>query len=95
MRAFRLLRIFKIIKSWENLRILFSTVLLSLMSITNLGVLTMLYLFIASLLGKQFFSGQLYDEDDEPSRYNFTTTARSFITIFIILTGEDWNIIMI
>lgn len=52
LRAFRLLRIFKIIKSWDSLRILLSTVLGSLTSITNLAVLILLYLFISSLLTK-------------------------------------------
>ena len=52
LRAFRLLRIFKIIKSWTSLRILLSTVLQSLSAITNLGFLTMLYLFISALLAK-------------------------------------------
>lgn len=52
LRAFRLLRIFKIIKSWESLRILLSTVLDSLTAITNLGVLIILYLFISALLTK-------------------------------------------
>jgi len=56
LRAFRLLRIFKIIKSWDSLRILLSTVLDSLSAITNLGVLIILYLFISALLTKQFYS---------------------------------------
>ncbi len=50
LRAFRLLRIFKIIKSWDSLRILLSTVLDSLTAITNLGVLIILFLFISALL---------------------------------------------
>lgn len=52
LRAFRLLRVFKIIKSWDSLRILLSTVLDSLTAITNLGVLIVLFLFIAALLTK-------------------------------------------
>lgn len=52
LRAFRLLRIFKIIKSWDSLRILLSTVLDSLQAITNLGVLILLYMFISALLTK-------------------------------------------
>ena len=52
LRAFRLLRIFKIIKSWTSLRKLLKTVLESLQAITNLGVLIILYLFIAALLCK-------------------------------------------
>jgi len=52
LRAFRLLRIFKIIKSWDSLRILLSTVLDSLTAITNLGVLITLFMFISALLTK-------------------------------------------
>ena len=95
MRAFRLMRVFKIIKSWVSLRKLLGTVLESLSAITNLGVLTILFLFISALLAKQFFSGELSDDDGEPSRYNFSSTIQSLITIFIVLTGENWNEIMI
>lgn len=95
LRAFRLVRIFKIIKRWKSLRVLLLTVLESLSAITNLGFLTILYLFISALLAKQFFNGDLKDLDGEPSRYNFSTTANSLITIFIVLTGENWNEIMI
>ena len=95
LRAFRLLRIFKIIKSWKTLRVLLSTVLDSIGAITNLGVLTFLFLFIAGLLGKQFYNQQLYDEDGKKSRYSFQSTADSLITIFIVLTGENWNEIMV
>lgn len=96
LRAFRLLRIFKIIKSWDSLRILLSTVLGSLTSITNLAVLILLYLFISSLLTKQFFSQPpLLDGDGNESRYSFASTGQSLISMFIILTGENWNEIMV
>ena len=95
LRAFRLLRIFKIIKSWDSLRILLSTVLGSLTSITNLAVLIMLYLFISALLTKQFFSETLRDGDGNPSRYSFASTGQALISMFIILTGENWNEIMV
>ena len=75
LRAFRLTRIFKIIKSWTSLRILLSTVLESLSAISNLGFLTLLYLFIFSLLAKQFFGGDLKDHQGGLSRYSFDTTA--------------------
>lgn len=91
LRAFRLLRIFKIIKSWDSLRLLLSTVLSSLTAITNLGVLIALFLFISALLTKQFFAEELYNSDGEVSRYNFGSTGDALITIFIILTGENWN----
>ena len=95
LRAFRLLRIFKIIKSWDQLRILLSTVLDSLTAITNLGVLIILYLFISALLTKQFYTGDLYDMDGKLSRYSFGTTGAALTSVFIILTGENWNELMV
>ena len=95
LRAFRLLRIFKIIKSWDSLKVLLSTVFDSLQAITNLGVLIILFLFIFALLCKQFFSDPLMKEDGEESRYAFGDTFTALITMFIILTGENWNEVMI
>jgi hypothetical protein len=74
---------------------LLSTVLDSLTAITNLGVLIVLYLFICSLLTKQFFSEPLLDGDGEESRYSFESTGKAIISMFIILTGENWNEIMV
>jgi hypothetical protein len=51
LRAFRLLRIFKIARTWTNLRKLLLTVLLSIKSIANLALLMFLLMFIYSLLG--------------------------------------------
>jgi voltage-dependent calcium channel L type alpha-1D len=52
-------------------------------------------LFISALLTKQFFSEDLYGTDGDVSRYNFGSTGDALITIFIILTGENWNQIMV
>ena len=51
-------------------------------------------MFIYALIGKQFFYGDLIDEDGEVSRYSFNDISSSLVTMFIILTGENWNEIM-
>lgn len=51
LRSFRLLRIFKIVRSWSGLRKLLKTVLASLQSIANLALLMVLLIFIYSLVG--------------------------------------------
>ena len=90
-RAFRLLRIFKILKSWKNLRILLKTVIASLPAVGNIFFLTVLYIFIFSLMAKQFFGNE---DCNEEQRYCFDTTPNALQTIFIVLTGENWNEIM-
>ena len=94
LRGFRLLRIFKIVRSWTSLRELLVTVIASLPAIGNLGLLAFLFMFIYALVGKSFFHGDMYDLDGNITRYNFNTTGDSLVTMFIILTGENWNEIM-
>jgi hypothetical protein len=74
LRAFRLVRVFKIIRSWVSLRKLLKTVMDSMSAIANLGVLTILFMFISALLAKQFFYQELKDDDGNPSRYSFSST---------------------
>ena len=42
----------------------------------------------------QFFSEQLYEEDGALVRFTFNTFGYSLITIFVLLTGENWNSVM-
>jgi voltage-dependent calcium channel T type alpha-1I len=54
----------------------------------------LLLIFIYSLVGMQFFSGEQKasnDPDDEPVRFNFNSFSYSVVTIFIVLTAENWN----
>lgn len=45
------------------------------------------------LIGIQLFGGQ-FNFDGEVPRYNFDTLYWSFITLFIVTTGEQWPDIM-
>jgi hypothetical protein len=61
LRGFRLLRIFKIVRSLPGLRALLETVLKSIGAIANLGVLVFMFVFIYALLGKSFFYSEMLD----------------------------------
>ncbi len=53
------------------------------------------YLYMTTLLMKSLFSGTLIDEDNNPSRYGWSTTFQSFTTMFVFLSGNSWNEITI
>ena len=57
IRCFRLLRIFKIVRAWQNLRKLLNTMLSAFSVIANLGLLMCLLIFIYALIGMQFLAG--------------------------------------
>lgn len=93
LRALRLLRIFKVTKYWSSLRNLVISLLSSMRSIISLLFLLFLFLLIFALLGMQLFGGEFNFETGTPPA-NFNTIANALLTVFQILTGEDWNEVM-
>ncbi|XP_026516372.1 voltage-dependent P/Q-type calcium channel subunit alpha-1A [Terrapene carolina triunguis] len=93
LRALRLLRIFKITKYWASLRNLVVSLLNSMKSIISLLFLLFLFIVVFALLGMQLFGGQFNFDDGTPST-NFDTFPAAIMTVFQILTGEDWNMVM-
>jgi len=91
LRGFRLLRIFKIVRSLPGLRALLETVLKSMSAIANLGILIFMFVFIYALLGKSFFYDEMTNYDGTRSRYQFNNVMNSTMLIFIILSSENWN----
>jgi Ion transport protein len=55
-RAFRLIRVFKLAKSWTELQKLIATITRSLVDISTFSVLLSLLIFIYILLGMELFS---------------------------------------
>uniref|UniRef100_W8AJD7 Voltage-dependent calcium channel type A subunit alpha-1 n=1 Tax=Ceratitis capitata TaxID=7213 RepID=W8AJD7_CERCA len=93
LRALRLLRIFKVTKYWSSLRNLVISLLNSMRSIISLLFLLFLFILIFALLGMQLFGGQFSFEGGTPET-NFNTFPIALLTVFQILTGEDWNEVM-
>ncbi|XP_049603921.1 voltage-dependent R-type calcium channel subunit alpha-1E [Syngnathus scovelli] len=92
LRALRLLRIFKITKYWASLRNLVVSLMSSMKSIISLLFLLFLFVVVFALLGMQLFGGRFIFEDYTPT--NFDTFPAAIMTVFQILTGEDWNEVM-
>ncbi|MCI4385496.1 hypothetical protein PGIGA_G00051240 [Pangasianodon gigas] len=93
LRALRLLRIFKVTKYWASLRNLVVSLLNSMKSIISLLFLLFLFIVVFALLGMQLFGGQFNFETGTPPT-NFDTFPAAIMTVFQILTGEDWNMVM-
>ncbi|XP_034469409.1 voltage-dependent R-type calcium channel subunit alpha-1E-like isoform X3 [Hippoglossus hippoglossus] len=92
LRALRLLKIFKITKYWSSLRNLVVSLMSSMKSIISLLFLLFLFIVVFALLGMQLFGGRFIFEDYTPT--NFDTFPAAIMTVFQILTGEDWNEVM-
>lgn len=62
-------------------------------SIISLLFLLFLFILIFALLGMQLFGGQFNFPEGTPPT-NFNTFPIALLTVFQILTGEDWNEVM-
>ncbi|XP_071673797.1 voltage-dependent L-type calcium channel subunit alpha-1S isoform X2 [Patagioenas fasciata] len=94
LRCIRLLRIFKITRYWTSLSNLVASLLNSVRSIASLLLLLFLFIIVFALLGMQLFGGMFDFEDMEVRRSTFDNFPQALISVFQILTGEDWNSIM-
>lgn len=83
----------QVTKYWSSLRNLVISLLNSMRSIISLLFLLFLFILIFALLGMQLFGGQFNRPEGTPPT-NFNTFSIALLTVFQVLTGEDWNEVM-
>ena len=103
-RAVRLLRIFKLVRSWTSLRVLLKTMWRTLLDIKNFLVLLLIFIFVFALVGREFYAHRVKFLPDgaamknlalgESKRLSFDGFADAMVLVFVILTNENWNYIM-
>ena len=95
LRSFRILRVLKLVRSWTTLQRFLYTVYITVLSLGEFAFIVVLAIFIFALLGMQLFGGKMCGLDDgETPRHNFDTLLWALVTVFQVLTGEDWNAVM-
>lgn len=96
LRTFRMFRVLKLARSWKQLNSLISTVISIIPAVANASLILGVVMFIFSLLGMQLFGGS-YDAAvsagilDEVPRANFNNLWWSWVTVFWVMTNENWN----
>nr|AAQ84279.2 voltage-gated sodium channel protein [Mesobuthus martensii] len=93
LRSFRLLRVFKLAKSWPTLNLLISIMGKTVGALGNLTFVLGIIIFIFAVMGMQLF-GEKYIEnkhvfpDNAVPRWNFVDFMHSFMIVFRVLCGE-------
>uniref|UniRef100_A0A670J1D1 Sodium channel protein n=1 Tax=Podarcis muralis TaxID=64176 RepID=A0A670J1D1_PODMU len=94
LRSFRLLRVFKLAKSWPTLNTLIKIIGNSVGALGNLTLVLAIIVFIFAVVGMQLF-GDLYykhvtriSTTDRLPRWHMNDFFHSFLIIFRILCGE-------
>jgi hypothetical protein len=111
LKSLRMLRVIKLARTWTDLQVVMSTIVLSVKDITYYSILLMLFIYIFALLGMELFAHRCKFDDEEQlvtdvaarieqgaemlsPRENFDVCYMAMTTVFIVILGEDWPIVM-
>ncbi|KAM9444993.1 sodium channel, voltage gated, type VIII, alpha subunit a isoform 2-T2 [Clarias gariepinus] len=94
LRSFRLLRVFKLAKSWPTLNMLIKIIGNSVGALGNLTLVLAIIVFIFAVVGMQLFGKNYRDcvckiaESCELPRWHMNDFFHSFLIVFRVLCGE-------
>ena len=100
LRSFRIIRLFKLLRSWVTLRRILKNMAMTMNSSSSFIGLLMLMIFVFSLVGMTMFGNTFDKECEEDStgatvcyapRANYDSMFTSAIVSFQIMTMENWN----
>ncbi|KAM9494665.1 voltage-dependent T-type calcium channel subunit alpha-1H isoform 2-T2 [Clarias gariepinus] len=98
LRTFRLLRVLKLVRFLPALRRQLVVLMKTMDNVATFCMLLMLFIFTFSILGMHLFgckfSLRLENGDTIPDRKNFDSLLWAIVTVFQILTQEDWNVVL-
>ncbi|KPP71983.1 voltage-dependent T-type calcium channel subunit alpha-1I-like [Scleropages formosus] len=98
LRTFRLLRVLKLVRFMPALRRQLVVLMKTMDNVATFCMLLMLFIFIFSILGMHIFgckfSLRTDSGDTVPDRKNFDSLLWAIVTVFQILTQEDWNMVL-
>ncbi|XP_037648280.1 voltage-dependent T-type calcium channel subunit alpha-1H isoform X2 [Sebastes umbrosus] len=98
LRTFRLLRVLKLVRFLPALRRQLVVLMKTMDNVATFCMLLMLFIFTFSILGMHLFgckfSLQTENGDTIPDRKNFDSLLWAIVTVFQILTQEDWNVVL-
>ncbi|KAM3598194.1 uncharacterized protein V6R79_014892 [Siganus canaliculatus] len=98
LRTFRLLRVLKLVRFLPALRRQLVVLMKTMDNVATFCMLLMLFIFTFSILGMHLFgckfSLRTENGDTIPDRKNFDSLLWAIVTVFQILTQEDWNVVL-
>lgn len=94
MRVLRVTRILRLAGRAKNLQTILQTISFSIPALGNVFILLMLIYFMMAVLANFAFYNVIDGEVIDPEFKNFKDIQSSFVLLFALSTGEDWNKVM-
>jgi len=92
LRAFRVFRILKVLRSWTALQATLKTMYRTVIDLSSFVVILCIFILIFALIGMQVFGGYYCEIDPKP-RSNFDTFNNAILTVLQLIAREDWPLV--
>ncbi len=83
----------RLLKAMRSMQSIITVISKSINNFVYLALLLIFFIFIYSLLGMQTY-GSYMDYGEGPPRLNFDTFNSAFVTVFVVLTMENWFVVL-
>lgn len=90
IRAFRITRVFRLVKKAKTLKTVFNSFIYTLPALANVGGLLLLLLYLYSIVGVILF-GDVMRNGLITDTLNYESFANAFVVLFVISTGDAWD----
>ena len=91
-RTFRVLRVTRVLRALKSMAMVIDVMNKAMTDFLLITMLMFVFIFIYTLLGRQIFQGKYnFGPDEELPRGNFESFSVAFITVFQVLTMENWQ----
>ena len=92
LRALRVFRILKLVRSWKSLQATLKTLWKTLIDLSSFLVILCVFVLIFALVGMQLFGGNYCKIHPRP-RTHFDTFNQALVTVMQVITHEDWPLV--
>lgn len=97
-RTLRVLRVTKLLRALSYMQVIIGVIIRSAKKFIYVLLLLMLMIIIYALLGMQLYGGKLYVDannvENLHTRTNFDQFGTALLTVFQVMTQEDWNTVL-
>ena len=90
IRTFRVLRVARLLRTLRSMQTIIEVIGKTIGSFAYIGLLLLIFILIYALFGMQLYGGRFNFPDGTP-RQNFNSFNKAFLSIFQILTMENWQ----
>jgi hypothetical protein len=91
-RGVRLLRVFKLARSWTSFRELLEKIMITMKDISNFSVLLFIFMFVYTLLGMELFAYNVsFDMNNQPIKLDTNDLDLSDLNILYTFPRANFN----